>query len=354
MRRKLLFSVAAVVLASGSAVVGLLGADLVLHRRAERSAGLNLWGYRGPTVPRRHPGEPRVAVLGGSTAFGYGVTWDSAFPAALERALKVTVPARQWSVVNLGYNNEGAHSFRFTLEDFGYLQPDVVVLYEGYNDMIGDNGPNTALFRHDSPVFLLTGYMPILPLVFHEKAMSLMHGSIDAGYASVHGGKTVFQPNLTARATASTLEAAVFLEVSIERQLERFARTPAPPAAVAQAEGCGDPWRHYCSSVAVAIDYALSRHEKVIVAGQPRLVAEQLRVRQEDQQRALAGMLRRRFGGHPDVRYVDLAHAVDLSDPVTAPDGMHLNAGANSRLAQQLVDPVLDLLHIAPAGVDSR
>jgi hypothetical protein len=189
MRRKLLFSVAAVLLAFGVAVAGLLGADLLLHRRAERSAGLNLWGYRGPTVPRRHPGEPRVAVLGGSTAFGYGVTWDSAFPAALESAMKETAPAQRWSVVNLGYNNEGAYSFRFTLEDFAYLQPDVVVLYEGYNDMIGDNGPNTALFRHDSPVFLLTGYMPILPLVFREKAMSLMHGSIDAGYASVHGGK---------------------------------------------------------------------------------------------------------------------------------------------------------------------
>src|SRR2546427_6644265 len=146
MRRKLLFAVAAVVLASGMAVAGLLVADLLLHRRAERSAGLNIWGYRGPTVPRRHPGGPRVVVLGGSTVFGYGVTWDQAFPAALERSLKASAPGPQWSVVNLGYNNEGAYSFRFTLEDFAYLEPDVVILYEGYNDMIGDDGPNTSLF----------------------------------------------------------------------------------------------------------------------------------------------------------------------------------------------------------------
>jgi lysophospholipase L1-like esterase len=360
MRRKVLFAVAAVVLASGVMVIGLLGADLLLHRRAERSAGLNIWGYRGPTVPRRHPGEPRVAVLGGSTAFGYGVTWDNAFPTALERALKASAPGRQWSVVNLGYNNEGAYSFRFTLEDFVYLEPDVVVLYEGYNDMIGDDGPNTSLFRHDSPVFLLTGYMPILPLIFNEKALALRHGGdLDAAYADAQGhGKVVFRPNLAARATATTLEAAVVLEQSIESQLRRFSSTPAHAAgAGAGTDGCGDPWRHYCESVAVAVDYALSRNQKVIVAGQPSLASEHLRTRQEDQQRALAELLRRRFAGNSGVRYVNLAQAVDLSDHAAAPDGMHLNAGANQSLAQQLVAPVLDILgtpHSAPGDADSR
>jgi hypothetical protein len=357
MRRKLLFAVAAVLLAAGMAVVGLLGADLLLHRRAERSAGLNVWGYRGPTVPRRHSGEPRVAVLGGSTVFGYGVTWDQAFPAALERLLAASAPGPQWSVVNLGYNNEGAYSFRFTLEDFAYLEPDVVILYEGYNDMIGDDGPNTALFRHSSPVFRLTGYMPILPLVFHEKALALMHGgSIDAGYAETQGAgsKVVFQPKLRDRAAASTLEAAVLLEKSIEKQLGRFSDTPGHNAASLGKDGCADPWRHYCASVVVAVDYALSRHAKVLVAGQPRLAREHVRARQEDQQRALAELLRQRFGGNPEVRYVDLAHAVDLGDTSSVTDGMHLDVGANRRLAEHLLAPVLDVLHMTPARTGSR
>jgi lysophospholipase L1-like esterase len=356
MRRKLLFAVAAIVLAFGAAVAVLLGADMLLHRRAERSAGLNVWGYRGPAVSRRHAGQPRIFVLGGSTVFGYGVTWDQAFPAALERALKASVPGRQWSVVNLGYNNEGAYSFRFTLEDFGYLEPDLVILYEGYNDMIGDDGPNTALFRHGSPVFQLTGYMPILPLVFHEKALALLHGgSIDAGYAETQGAgsKVVFQPSLRDRAAASTLEAAVLLERSIEKQLERFAETPARSAAAHGKDECGDPWRHYCASVVAAVDYALSRHAKVIVAGQPRLVREHLGARQEDQQRALAERLRRRFDGNQDVRYVDLAHAVDLADASSVTDGMHLDAPANQRLAEHLVPAVLDILHVARAEANS-
>jgi hypothetical protein len=345
MRRRLLYAVAAVALACGATVGALLAADLILHSRAERSAGLNVWGYRGPTVPRRHDGAPRIAVLGGSTAFGYGVTWDSAFPAALERALKAAAPRRQWSVVNLGYNNEGAYSFRFTLEDFGYLTPDVVVLYEGYNDMIGDDGPNRALFRHASPVFVLTGYMPILPLIFHEKSLALKHGSLDAAYAYEQGrSKMIFRPNLGNRTAASALDAAVLLEQSIERQLRPLADSRVSAAAPPNAEGCVDPWRQYCHSMAVAIDYALSRHEKVIVAGQPRPALDHIAARHEEQQRALTAMLQRRFGGNPDVRYVDLAHAVDLRDPKTAPDSMHLSPDGNQSLAQQLVNTVLDLL----------
>jgi lysophospholipase L1-like esterase len=305
-------------------------------------------------VSGKHVGEPRIAVLGGSTAFGYGVTWGDAFPAALERALNVAAPQKHWSVVNLGYNNEGAYSFRFTLEDFRYLTPDLVVLYEGYNDILGDIGPNTALYRHDSPIFMLTGYMPILPVVFKEKALALRHsGNLDAGYADAQGhGKVVFHPDLAARASASALGAAVALERTIERQLSALstARTNLV-TEVAAAVDCAEPWRHYCTAVATAVEFALSRHEKVVVAGQPRL-ATALRARQQDQQRALSLMLQRRFAHNGDVHYVDLGDAVDLSDPRAAPDGMHLNAAANRRLAQQLVAPVLELLGVAPSGID--
>jgi lysophospholipase L1-like esterase len=346
-RRRLLFVVAAVALACGATIGALLAADLHLHSSAERSARLNVWGYRGPVVPRWHDGAPRIAVLGGSTAFGYGVTWDSALPAALERALKASAPRRQWSVVNLGYNNEGAYSFRFTLEDFGYLTPDVVVLYEGYNDMIGDDGPNRALFRHASPVFVLTGYMPILPLIFHEKALALKHGSLDAAYAYEQGGsRMIFRPNLGNRTAASALDAAVLLEQSIERQLRPLADSRLSAGAPPSTEGCVDPWRHYCHSMAVAIDYALSRHQKVIVAGQPRPAIDRIAARHEEQQRALEAMLRRRFNGTRDVRYVNLAHAVDLRDPNTAPDSMHLSPDGNRRLAGQLVGTVLNLLDV--------
>src|SRR4051812_21414965 len=105
-----MFGVASIGLTVALAIVTLLLIDIYLHGKFQRSAGLNVWGYRGPVVSRKAPGEFRIVVLGGSTVFGYGVKWDESFPAALERKLAARTP-RPFKVVNLGYNNEGAYSF---------------------------------------------------------------------------------------------------------------------------------------------------------------------------------------------------------------------------------------------------
>src|SRR5262245_23695031 len=169
-----LIAVAASLLLAGGTLVGL---DLYLHGKYQRSAGFNMWGYRGPAAGRKAPGEYRIAVLGGSSAFGYGVAWAEAFPAVLEQKLKASA-SRPVSVVNLAYNNEGAYSFKYTLQDYAYLDYDLAVLYEGYNDIMGGsvggptNGrgeqPNLTVFRHDSAVFRLTGYLPIVPIIVRE------------------------------------------------------------------------------------------------------------------------------------------------------------------------------------------
>jgi hypothetical protein len=87
-------------------------------------------------------------MLGGSSAYGYGTTWDKAIPAILERRLagRNAGPFRKFGVINLGYNNEGAYSFTFTLKDYQSLDYDLVCLYEGYNDVLGDwRAPNLSV-----------------------------------------------------------------------------------------------------------------------------------------------------------------------------------------------------------------
>src|SRR6185295_6744344 len=164
--------------------------DIYLHGRYERSAGFNVWGYRGHPVGKKKAGEYRVAVLGGSAAYGYGVTADDALPAVLERLLRMRTATPTYTVVNLGYNNEGAYSFKATLEDYRWLRYDLVILYEGYNDMSAVR-PNVQIFRHDSPVFRLLGYMPIFPIIFKEKAAAMTHGG-DAGALYRQGPQTEF------------------------------------------------------------------------------------------------------------------------------------------------------------------
>ena len=173
----------------------LLAGDLYLHKRAERSAGLNRWGYRGPVAGRKQPGEVRVVMIGGSTVFGYGLYWYEAAPVVLEQRLNEhrAPDHRPVAVFNLGFNGEGAHSYRFTLEDFSFLDYDVAVFYDGYNDLAGDREPNRAVFRHKSLVFRATGYFPITPLMLLDKAAQLQKKR----------EQTVFRPNLAERASPS-------------------------------------------------------------------------------------------------------------------------------------------------------
>lgn len=314
----------------------LLALDLHLHKRFEQVAGLNVRGYRGPVAGKKRPGEQRIVVLGGSTALGYGVPPDQAFSTYLERRLNEgRGPGRPVSVVNIAGNSEGAYAFLPNLRYYESLRQDAALFYTGYNDM---GGPNTFVFRNQSPVFRLTGYYPILPLILHEKLMALKYGNVEDGYRAVYGNqKVVFKPNLAKQSTVSVLEAAVNLNQAMEHQLQRLS-TRSQKTETAQDLGCGQ-WNHYCASLFRAVDYTLRRGRKALVVTEPYLGEGHI-----EQQRAMAEMLQRQFGTNPNLRYVNLGRVIDLTDPVLCYDGMHLTGQGNARIAEALADPVLDIL----------
>jgi lysophospholipase L1-like esterase len=93
---------------------------------------INRYGLRGklPELPKP-PGARRIVCLGGSTTFGWTVGDGEDWPSQVARLLGDPV-----DVVNAG--RPGATTFR----NFSYLrdrllqlEPDVVIFYEGYNDM---------------------------------------------------------------------------------------------------------------------------------------------------------------------------------------------------------------------------
>ncbi len=143
----------------------LLGADLYLHHKY----GSNIWGYRGPSVSQKQPGEKRIAALGGSTTWGFGLRTGQDFPGQVQQLFAErdrTQGGAPIKVLNLGFNNEGAYSFKATLKDYDYLDYDAVVLYSGYNDL---DVENRVVFRHRSPVLIWTGYLPLLPALTVDK-----------------------------------------------------------------------------------------------------------------------------------------------------------------------------------------
>jgi hypothetical protein len=339
-RRWLLFAAVAVAISLGVTTAGLLAIDVYLHGRYERSAGFNVWGYRGPSAGRKKANEYRVVLLGGSAAYGYGVTADQAIPAQLEQLLRARTQSPVFSVLNLGYNNEGAYAFKPTLDDYAFLRYDLALLYEGYNDM-SQVRTNTQVFRHESPVFRLTGYMPIFPIIFREKAGAMISG--DPGAIYRHDPKTVFHASLAAKTGATVLTTTADVAKALEAQLGRVAAEPPPHVEDGTHTGCGR-WSQYCRSIELAVEFALHNRAQVMVVTQPYLrMEESLHALHMQQQSALRDFLARRFGSDRDVKYVNLGDAVDLENPHLSFDHMHLRAEGNTRLASQLVEPVLEM-----------
>jgi hypothetical protein len=244
-------------------------------------------------------------MLGGSTAYGYGVNWDEAIPAQLEREL--TTAGKRISVVNLGYNNEGAYSLRFTLEDYLWLDYDLAILYEGYND-VNYTAPdaNRQVFRRDSPVFRLTGYLPIFPIIFHEKAGSLLSG----GTAGA-GVRRESEDRVSTRTRGSRRGRHTQHAVGCERRHrpsdDRSRLAEHMDAPVREASGCEAPWTLYCESMAAAIEFARARGIAVLVVGQPELgISLSGHARHLHQQQQLAAMIARRFASDSRVQYVSM------------------------------------------------
>jgi lysophospholipase L1-like esterase len=331
--RRLMFILAALTIPPVVIFAAVFMLDLYLHQRYEMSAGLNKRGYRGPVLGRKRANEARVAVVGGSTAFGYGVTWDNAFPALLSARLNESLrPSRQVSVANLGYNNEGAYSFKYTLSDFLYLEYDTVLIYTGYNDL---GGANTQVYRHQSPVFRLTGYMPILPVVLREKAMALRAGGdLEGAYA----GKVAFSASRQDRTAAAVLDTTVGVLKALEGQLGRLS-AERPASNALHEDSCAARWQFYCQQVYEATLFGVTHDKEVLIVTEPYISDSHV-----EQQSAMANMILGRFRGNPRVRYVNLGPVVDLKDGSLAWDGMHLTIAGNRKVADSLARFLVETL----------
>jgi lysophospholipase L1-like esterase len=126
---------------------------------------INSLGFRGPEVTyEKKPGVLRVVCLGGSTTFDIGSVGPAQpWPEVLEAALRKRLGTQSVEVLNLGI--PGATSFD-SLIDLQLrvlpLQPDLVIVYQGHNDINysapqlgssssplypGEISPRSSLFR---------------------------------------------------------------------------------------------------------------------------------------------------------------------------------------------------------------
>lgn len=105
----------------------------VFHYTNEDGLRVPAFGYKLPK--EKPPGQLRVAVLGGS-AVQMGSTYDVTLPGALKTVLRKRYPGRDVEVINAGViscvSRQSIAHLLFTVLDY---HPDIVVLYDGANDL---------------------------------------------------------------------------------------------------------------------------------------------------------------------------------------------------------------------------
>jgi hypothetical protein len=267
----------------------------LLDRRthqADTTFDVNQWGYRDDARGMKERGEIRVALVGGSAAF------ERQLPAAQTLAGRLYIELRQagaatrqiYSVVNISEPHAGADSYVETLRDYGYLEPDVVVLFDGYDTLTG----RPAHGRRRSAVYRATGYLPTLP-------------------SKIFGG----QPWMS----------------DPDDGIAPILRDDSSPSVGA---GCKEASAAYCAAIAATARFAISREDVVLVVSPPFVSA-----RHEQQQHSLGRFLERELAGESRFRYLDLGHALPLSDPVQSTDGLHRTEIGNHVIAQRIASTLL-------------
>ena len=104
-----------------------------------KAALVNRHGLRGPWPERaKGPRDLRIACIGDSCTYGFGVGYDSAYGVQLERRLQNALQDRCVDAFLVGFPGYSTHQSRVLVErHLGELAPDVTIFYLGaWNDYL--------------------------------------------------------------------------------------------------------------------------------------------------------------------------------------------------------------------------
>jgi hypothetical protein len=207
--------------------------------------------------------------------------------------------------VNLGHLSDSSVCYEPTYRDYRYLDADIVILYEGYNDVEGPSRRTERdCYQQGSVVFRWTGYFPVSPVFFREHWYKLRYGSITRGY-----------------------------EIDRDTQLARRAAQAGPQPPI-------PAYDNYERNVLTFVRARLQEGKGVVFASQPYL-GNPAHLDQQTRIRAALGP----FMSHPRFRYRDCLYLFGGKwDAAWFNELMWLNPRGNATLAAALAEPVTQLI----------
>ena len=213
---------------------GRLGHALVRHFDYFGRIHINGEGFRGPEVAvQKAAGVARIMAVGSSTTFDPSVSSDqAAWPSRLQFWLHQLAPGHSVEVINAGVPGYHVIEDLIRLEtDLYRYQPDVIVFYEGHNDLFG------ALRRgieQSGPVTNTPGEVPVVTPWGHWLGRhSLLYGKLVARLKAAG----FIASGRSALARAGAASAGPASEEILELGAEEFGRNVTSFLAVARSLG---------------------------------------------------------------------------------------------------------------------
>ncbi|MGE0609432.1 MAG: SGNH/GDSL hydrolase family protein, partial [Pirellulales bacterium] len=164
--------------------------------------------YDDDLTSSKEPGEFRIVVTGGSTAWGAGVRQHETFSALLESRLRAAHPHRLARVICAGVGTySSSQEIGLAREIMDDLKPDVVLMFTGWNDTyFGYRGeqqeePRESLSRLDPPRygdFACKLHYVVARAIHNRRYAAQMEQLIEAGSATPDEVVDLQQSNILA------------------------------------------------------------------------------------------------------------------------------------------------------------
>ncbi len=280
--------------------------DLALHYFLNNYySWYNYKGYRGEIVS---PDDPTIiACFGGSTTYGYGVKKDKTWPYFLEELLKKE--GLNISVVNLGANGQGIYGISHDLKLYDYLNYDIAILFNGYNDMMPELLQRNNL-RGNDLLFRIFGYKQVIWPFIKERIFSIKGNK----------GHIEFDQN----------------KIKEDNEYDQVARyfNALDTAARGMVSKSEVPYKGYMKYLEASLGYLTSMEKEVLFVCPPGISHT---LQQQEVKRFLNKDDRQ-------VSYFDIGPFVDLSNHKLCLDGLHLTPEGNYAIAKKLTPLIKEMI----------
>ncbi len=263
----------------------------------------NTEGYRGKLLDDKKNKELRIACFGGSMTFGFGVSESESWPAQLQNILP-----NNYSVANLGANNQGIYGISHDVNYYNYLHYDIAILYQGETD----REPNKLLennFRGNDPIFYLFGYKQALGFYIKEGIRQIM--------PTPKGDSiTVFKKEANTDTTRAQVNKHYIQANTLAKEMIAEGKTP---------------YEEYIAKLDETLHYLITHKIRTIVVCQPNSY-------ESIQHYCIRKLLEEKYSNK--VEYLNLSNLFINLDSMTF-DGMHLRADGYKIVAEKMKESIL-------------